>query len=266
MPRNNRPIRLHFQASGEGPPLLILHGLFGSGSNWKRQARALQGRYRVLRPDLRNHGRSPHAPSMDYRVLTEDLIRLLDGEALDKVAVVGHSMGGKAAMTLALTQPERVAALVVADVAPVDYGRHLHDYVDAMRGLTLADIDSRAQADQALAEAIAEPAVRQFLLTNLERRSTGYHWRIPLDILADQMSRIEGFPALTTNFPGPALFIYGGNSTYVTPSRHRRIIRERFPQAELACIPEAGHWLHVEAPEQFAELLEGFLARAYASA
>lgn len=239
---------------------MFLHGLFGSGSNWKRHAQELAERYRVLLPDLRNHGRSPHVPSMDYRVMAEDVIGLLDAEALDKVALVGHSMGGKVAMALALTRPERVAALVVADIAPVVYGRHLRSYVDAMRRLSLTDIGSRAEADQALASAVTEPMIRQFLLTNLERRAEHYHWRIPLDILADQMPLLEGFPELTPNYSGPTLFIHGGRSQYVTKARHG-IIRKLFPQTEFACIPETGHWLHVEAPEQVAELLWGFLAR-----
>lgn len=255
-------VRLHFQASGEGPPLLLLHGLFGSGSNWKGHARDLAKRYRVLLPDLRNHGRSPHASSMNYRAIAGDVIGLLDAEGLDTVALVGHSMGGKVAMTLALIRPERVAALVVADIAPVAYAGHLQDYVDAMRRLSLATVGSRAEADQALASAIPETMVRQFLLTNLERRPEGYRWRIPLDILADQMPLIEGFPELAAHFSGPALFIHGGRSQYVTKTRHGTL-RRLFPAAELACIPEAGHWLHVEAPERFAELLGGFLARAY---
>ncbi len=256
---------MHVQASGAGPALLLLHGLFGSGNNWKRHARELAERYRVLLPDLRNHGRSPHAPSMDYRVMTDDLIGLFDAEAIDKVAVVGHSMGGKVAMALALTRPERVAALIVVDIAPVTYGRHLHGYIEAMRHMNLVGIGSRAEADQALASAVPEPMVRQFLLTNLERHTEHYHWRIPLDILADQMPLLEGFPELTPSFAGPTLFIHGGRSPYVGEA-HREIIRRLFPQAELACIPEAGHWLHVEAPEQFAELLEDFLARISFSA
>lgn len=260
MQPSNR-VRLHYQVSGDGPPLLLLHGLFGSGSNWKRHAHDLAKRYRVLLPDLRNHGRSPHAPGMDYRLMADDVVGLLDAEALDQIALIGHSMGGKVAMTLALTRPERVAALVVADVAPIAYGQHLRDYVEAMRRLPLAAIGSRAEADQALASAVAEAAVRQFLLTNLERRAEGYRWRIPLDILADQMPVLEGFPALATNFLGPTLFIHGGRSHYVTKTHHE-IIRQLFPEAEFACIPDAGHWLHVEAPERFAELLEGFLARA----
>lgn len=261
MPSSNR-VRLHFQASGEGLPVVLLHGLFGSGSNWRRQARELAKRYRVLLPDLRNHGRSPHAPSMDYQAMADDVTGLLDAEALDKIALVGHSMGGKVAMTLALTRPERVAALVVADIAPVAYGPHLRGYVDAMRELHPAAIGSRTEADQALASSVAEPMVRQFLLTNLEHRTEGYRWRIPLDILAGQMPLIEGFPELTANFSGPTLFIHGGRSHYVTQARHE-IIRRLFPHTELECIPQAGHWLHVEAPEQFAERLAGFLARVY---
>jgi pimeloyl-ACP methyl ester carboxylesterase len=241
---------------------LVLHGLFGSGSNWKRQARDLAKRYRVLLPDLRNHGRSPHAPSMDNRILADDVVDLLDAEGLGKIALIGHSMGGKVAMTLALTRPERVAAVVVADVAPVAYAQHLRGYVEAMRGLRLAATNSRAEADQALASTVAETSVRQFLLTNLERHAEGYRWRIPLAILADQMPLLEGFPKLATNFPGPVLFVHGGRSHYVTEAHHQ-IIRRLFPRAELACIAEAGHWLHVEAPEQFAKLVGDFLARVY---
>ncbi|MCO6441562.1 MAG: alpha/beta fold hydrolase [Nitrococcus mobilis] len=260
MPPEHQRVRLHYQTSGAGPALLLLHGLFGSGSNWKRHARELAERYRVLRPDLRNHGRTPHVPSMDYRVMAEDVIGLLDAEALDKVALVGHSMGGKVAMALALTHPERITALVAVDIAPVAYGRHLRGYVEAMRRLRLAEIGSRAEADQALASAVTEPMIRQFLLTNLERHAGQYQWRIPLDILADQMPLLEGFPEPKTTFSGPSLFIYGGRSQYVTKARHG-IIRQVFPHAEFACIPEVGHWLHVEAPEQFAELLKSFLVR-----
>ncbi|MDN5870800.1 MAG: alpha/beta fold hydrolase [Nitrococcus sp.] len=261
MPSSNR-LRLHCQASGAGRPVLLLHGLFGSGSNWKRHARDLAQRYRVLLPDLRNHGRSPHASSMDYRALVGDVIGLLDAEGLDRVALVGHSLGGKVAMTLALTRPERVAALLVADIAPVGYAPHLRDYVAAMRHLNLTTIGSRAEADQALANAVGEAMVRQFLLTNLERHPQGYRWRIPLDILADQMPLIEGFPELAASFSGPALFVHGGRSDYVT-EQHHGIIRELFPEAELASIAESGHWLHVDAARRFAELLAGFLARAY---
>ncbi|MDN5848141.1 MAG: alpha/beta fold hydrolase [Nitrococcus sp.] len=261
MPASNR-LRLHWQASGHGPPLLFLHGLFGSASNWRRHARDLAERYRVLLPDLRNHGRSPHASSMDYRAIAGDVIGLLDAEGLDRVALVGHSMGGKVAMALALTRSERVAALVVADIAPIAYGPHLHDYVAAMCRLNLATIDSRAEADQALASAVADTMVRQFLLTNLERHPQGYRWRIPLDILAHQMPLIEGFPELAASFSGPTLFVHGGHSDYVT-EQHHGIMRELFPEAEIASIAEAGHWLHVEAAQRFTELLAGFLARAY---
>lgn len=264
MQPHNR-VRLHFQASGEGPPLLLLHGLFGSGSNWKSHARELAEHYRVLLPDLRNHGHSPHAPSMDYRVMADDVVNLLDAEGVHEIALIGHSMGGKVAMTLALTWPERVAALVVGDIAPVAYAPHLHDYVAAMRHLPLANIRSRAEADRALAHDIGEANVRHFLLTNLERCSKGYRWRIPLAILADQMPLLEGFPELTASFSGPSLFVQGGRSHYVTKAHHK-LIRQRFPETEFTCIAEAGHWLHVETPERFAELLDEFLAAAYPGA
>lgn len=255
------PLELNHGVLGEGPPLLVLHGLYGSGVNWTSHAKWLAEHYRVILPDLRNHGRSPHDPDMSYPAMAGDLAALLDRLGVADALVLGHSMGGKAAMTLALTYPERVRALVAADIAPVSY-RHDHaEIIQALRALPLEALAGRDDADQALAPKIASPMVRQFLLTNLQKRSDGYAWRIPLDILADQLPLIEGFPELPGHYDGPTLFLHGGSSDYLTPAHHG-IIRHYFPKAQIEAVAGAGHWLHVEAPQAFAAALQAFLARA----
>jgi len=253
------PIDLHFDVRGDGPPLLVLHGLYGAGTNWRRHVGWMRERWRVYTPDLRNHGRSPHARPMDYDAMAADLVALLDAEGHDRAAVVGHSMGGKAAMTLALRHPQRVHALVVADIAPVGYGNHGHgNVIRAMRELDLAAIQSRREADAALAGTIPEKAVRQFLLTNLERRDGGWGWRIPLDILAEALPDIEGFPDIEAKWPGPAFFIHGARSDYVDEGGRRAALR-LFPEARFESIPQTGHFLHVEAPDAFGEAVSAFL-------
>lgn len=253
------PVELHVDARGEGPPLLVLHGLYGAGSNWRRHVGWMSERWRVYTPDLRNHGRSPHARPMTYAAMAGDIAALLDREGFERATVLGHSMGGKTAMTLALRHPERVEALVVADIAPVDYGDHGHrEVIDAMRSLDLEALRSRQDADAGLAAAVPESAVRQFLLTNLERRGGGWRWRIPLDILAESLPGIEGFPALDGQWRGAAFFIYGERSDYVD-GRGREAALSLFPEARFQSLPGTGHFLHVEAPEAFADAVSRFL-------
>lgn len=253
--------RLHYSRQGEGPALIILHGLFGSGSNWNSQARQLAGQFDVILPDLRNHGRSFHAPAMSYADMAGDVRRLMDALALETALVLGHSMGGKAAMTLALESPERVRALVVADIAPVAYrDQSNRPLIEAMQRVDLGSVGSRADADAALAADVPERMVRQFLLTNLQFKNDSYSWRIPLDILADRLQELEDFPASGASYQGPALFLYGGKSDYVTADSHATI-RRYFPAAQLHAIPEAGHWLHAEQPQLFADALQRFLSQ-----
>ena len=256
----HEPIDLHFSYQGQGPALLILHGLYGSGSNWNSHAKWLAERFTVILADLRNHGRSPHHPDMSYPAQAADLAALLDRLQLESALVLGHSMGGKAAMTLALQYPERVRALIAADIAPVAY-RHDHgEIIEALRRLDLQGLRSREDADAALAADISTGMVRQFLLTNLQRGPEGYSWRIPLDILADQLPLIEGFPSIEGRYEGPALFVHGTASDYLT-AESEPAVRKHFPAAEIAPITGAGHWLHVEKPESFADTLRAFLDR-----
>ncbi|MGD8429994.1 MAG: alpha/beta fold hydrolase [Ectothiorhodospiraceae bacterium] len=251
-------MKLHCESLGEGPPLVILHGLYGSGTNWKSHARWLSEHRRVLLPDLRNHGRSPHVPGMAYPDMADDVVALLDAEDIERATIVGHSMGGKVAMALALAHPDRVRALVVVDIAPVTYPSRHEALIESLQRLQPGHLRSRGEADRELAAEIPEPMVRQFLLTNLERREEGYGWRIPLDILAAELPRLVGWPDIPGQWRGPALFVHGGASDYVTDGARAEIARY-FPEARTLAVKGAGHWLHAEAPDAFRDVLQGFL-------
>ena len=252
---------LRFGRPGAAPPLIIAHGLFGSARNWGAIARALADRGEVIAVDMRNHGESLHHPDHSYPALAGDLAEVVAAAATDSggpVDLLGHSMGGKAAMMLALTHPEGLRRLVVADIAPIAYGHSQQGLIAAMRGLDLAGLDSRAEADRRLAEHIDDPGLRGFLLQSLELRAKPPRWRLNLDALEANMDGIIGWPAPEGRFEGPALFLAGGSSDYVRPE-HRKPIREAFPRARIARIPEAGHWLHADRPEATAATLRSFL-------
>ncbi|MGY6548304.1 MAG: alpha/beta fold hydrolase [Roseinatronobacter sp.] len=231
------------------PRLLIVHGLFGSARNWGAIAKRLSDSREVLIVDLRNHGDSPFVARHSYADLAADLAALAraEGGGLD---VLGHSMGGKAAMVLALQAPELVGRLLVADIAPVAYGHSQTPLIDAMRALDLNAVTTRQSADAALAGAIPNPSVRAFLLQSLDLRADPPRWRLNLDVLARDMDQITGWPEVTGRYPGPALFLSGAKSDYVLPE-HRGAIRALFPAAKFAKLPDAGHWLHAEAPRPF---------------
>lgn len=242
-----------------GPPLLFLHGLLGDGGNWHGIARRLSHAYRIALPDLRGHGASPQHPEMDVPDLVRDVETLLDELGWEQVGLVGHSLGGKVAMWLALTRPERVSTLVVADIAPVAYPDRFTRLLQALRKLPAARLQSRAQADAHLAETIPDPALRQFLLKNLAAAETGYRWRVDLDALAANLPAFMSFPVTEglAAYDGPALFLAGGRSDYVRPEHHGTIAR-LFPEARVRIFPDAGHWPHVDRPEDFVQALLGF--------
>lgn len=249
---------LHGTAT-DRPALLVAHGLFGSAKNWGAIARRLGLRRRVVTVDMRNHGNSGWSERHDYRAMAGDLAEVVAAHG-GEMDVLGHSMGGKAAMALALTEPERVRRLVVADIAPVAYSHSQIGYVEAMRGLDLSGITRRAQADAALAAAVPEPAVRAFLLQSLMLEEGRAEWKLNLDALGAEMPRIMDFPAFETPFTGPTLFLTGGRSDYVRPE-HRERILALFPAAEHEALAGAGHWLHADAPNAFIDAVEGFLDR-----
>ncbi len=255
------PVPLHYDARGEGPGVVLVHGLYGSGNNFRRHAGWLAEQHRVLSPDLRNHGRSPHSDEMSYAAMAADLEALLDREGLAEATLVGHSMGGKAAMALALTRAQRVSALVVVDIAPVAYDHDQGAILEAMESVDLARVASRADADRQMRDAVPEAGVRQFLLTNLERADGGWRWRLPLEILARAIPTILDFPELGSPYPGPAVFLHGAASDYVQP-RHQQAIRRCFPEARLQALEGVGHWVHAEAPDAFEAALREFLGQA----
>ncbi len=241
----------------EAPPLLIAHGLYGSARNWRRIAGQMSDRGETVTVDMRNHGESPWFGTNSYPDMADDLagvIRAIGGRA----DVMGHSMGGKAAMVLALAQPELIGKLIVADIAPVAYQHDQSPLVRAMKALDLRGVGTRAEADARLARQITDPAVRAFLLQSLDLRAAPPRWRLNLDVLEAEMDRIVGFPDVSGRFDGPALFLTGAESDYVQPG-HRGRIRALFPAARFVSIPGAGHWLHAERPRAFEAALRAFL-------
>ncbi len=250
--------------AASAPPLLIAPGLFGSGRNWGVIAKHLCARRRVLALDMRNHGDSFWHESHSYPDLADDLARVIEaeGRACD---VIGHSMGGKAAMMLALTRPGLVNRIVVADMAPVRYGHGAAHggLIAAMKALRLDDLTSRSEADRRLAETVSDAGTRAFLLQSLELRAGPVRWKFNLDALERNLDAILDWPALPPSarpFAGAALFLFGTRSDYIRPEYHPAI-RALFPQAQIRPIEGAGHWLHAEQPRQVEADVEAFLSR-----
>lgn len=240
---------------GEGPPLLIVHGLFGSGRNWGVIARRMADTRHVVTVDMRNHGDSPWAAPHDYPEMADDLAEIIE-EIGGPVDVIGHSMGGKAAMVLALDHPALVRRLIVADIAPVTYGHSQQGMIDAMRKVDLLKVESRADADAMLASQVDNPGVRAFLLQSLDVR--GKSWRLNLEVLEANMPEIIGFPSRDGAFDGPTFFLSGAESDYVQ-TNDRADIKSLFPAARFAKIPGAGHWLHADKPREFEAACRAFL-------
>jgi len=249
---------LHATTRGEGRPLVLLHGLFGQSGNFGAIQRSLAlGGRRVIALDLRNHGASAHAPGMDYRTMAEDVHATLAALGVLPCAVLGHSMGGKAAMALALTHPDAVTRLCVADIAPIAYRPHLITYAAAMRDLKLDPGLTRAKADAVLAATIPDGGERAFLLSNL-RLGAQPQWRIGLDAIIAGIGDIQGWPGIAAPpFAGPTLFLAGARSHYLRPE-HRPAISALFPAARFVTLKNAGHWLHADDPAGFIAVIEAF--------
>jgi len=254
----------HRHYGTDGPPLVVMHGLFGSARNWHSIARRLADDYRVFAVDLRNHGAAPWTDTMTFADMVGDLEAFLDEHHLDEAILLGHSLGGKTAMLFALAHPERVDSLVVIDIAPVAYAHSYRDLIDAMRALDLGRLTRRGEADRVLADAIPDRALRGFLLQNLVVRDRRLAWRINLETLGPAMEGLLGFPDPgDTDYEGRTLFISGELSDYIDP-RYYGAIGSLFPQAEFAVVADAGHRVHAERPDAFLDALHGFLDSAYA--
>jgi esterase len=247
----------HAAAQSLAPTLVIAHGLYGSGRNWGVIARRLSDRRDVVAVDMRNHGDSPRLPTQSYPNMADDLAQVIQGLG-QPVDLLGHSMGGKAAMHLALTRPDLIRRLIVADIAPVAYTHDQIRNARAMASLDLTRITTRAEADAALAQMIDDPTLRAFFLQSLDLRQHPPRWKLNLDVLEAEMPKIVGWPGTAGQFPRAALFLTGALSHYVLPE-HRETIRSLFPRARFAKLPDAGHWLHAEKPREFEETVRVFL-------
>ena len=238
-------MQLHFKEAGQGRTLLLLHGLFGSADNWQHIAGRLAEKFHVVALDLRNHGQSPHTDETSYPLMAAD--------------VIGHSMGGKTAMQFALQFPARVEKLIVADMAPRQYAPAHDKIFAALLALDLPTFSTRLQIEDALASEIPNLVLRRFLLKNLSRDPAGkFFWKINLRGLADNYLRLGEAVAAAAPFSKPALFIRGGKSNYVQPA-DEILIRELFPQSQIATIAAASHWVHADQPEEFLRLVLAFL-------
>ncbi|MET0378985.1 MAG: alpha/beta fold hydrolase [Spongiibacteraceae bacterium] len=239
-------------------PVLLLHGLFGAGDNLGSLARQLAATRRVLQIDLRNHGQSPHAEHMDLPIMAKDLQALIQSLDITRCDIVGHSLGGKVAMQLAMNRAECVRRLIVADIAPVSYGPGHDQVFAALAAVDLPAVQSRRDADAMMAPFLDEAVLRQFLLKSLYRDDTGYHWRFDLATIKADYDALRAAPT-GDPFPGPTLFIKGELSDYITGAQEPAL-RALFPAYRLQTIPGAGHWVHGEQPALFNSLVEEFLA------
>lgn len=237
----------HGETVPDTRPLLIAHGLFGSARNWNVVARTLSAGRAVITVDMRNHAASPWTETHTYPDMAADLAEVI--ETLDgPVDLLGHSMGGKAAMWLALDQPDLVARLIVADIAPVAYGHSQMQYLEAMRDLPLDTVTTRSAADKQMRESVPDLATRAFLLQSLDVAEK--RWRLNLDTLGRDMPAIMAFPESEATYSQPTLFLAGGESDYILPE-YRPAMKALFPKGRLVKIPGAHHWLHAEKPREF---------------
>ncbi len=252
-------MRLHFQTVGEGPPLIILHGMFGSSDNWLPGARRLSGKFRVIAVDQRNHGRSPHSAEMNYELLASDVAELMDAQGIDRAHVLGHSLGGKTAMKFALSHADRVEKLIIADMAPKAYPPLHAKIFAALLALKLDEFQNRNQVGEALAGEIPNAALRLFLLKCIGRHPDGkLFWQTNIRDISANSGHLRAALKATSPFPGPSLFIRGEKSDYLVDDDLAHI-QKLFPAAVIWTIANAGHWVHVEAPEDFYNKVEDFL-------
>jgi esterase len=250
-------MQLHFQTQGQGEPLVLLHGLFGSADNWGGIAKHFSQYYQVISVDLRNHGRSPHHASQTYTDMAGDLIELCDLLNLDTIHLLGHSLGGKVAMQFATQYPERIDQLVVVDIAMRTYPDAQTYLIDAMLAVDLSKAKSRGEVDQILSSTIDNVKVRQFLLMNLVKIEDKLQWRINLPALKANYPAIRQSVCESTRYDKPCLFIRGDRSDYVRDDDVAQI-KAHFTQAQFTNLP-AGHWVHAEQPQAFIEVVTGFL-------
>jgi len=251
-------MKLYYQTTGTGQPLVILHGLFGSSDNWRGLAKKLATQAQVITVDLRNHGRSPHSSEQTYALMVEDLAELFERLTLDKVDIIGHSMGGKVAIAFSQRYPQWLRKLVVVDIAPRQYDDEHSVIFKNLLALDLSLYANRNEVDNALKNTLPNKAVRQFLLMNLTLNDEQLSWRINLQALYDNYSQLLKAVCDGNTIMIPSCFIRGGQSDYIR-DKDENLIRTCFPNVELATIEQAGHWVHADAPQQFLTKITEFL-------
>lgn len=252
-------MKLHFKELGEGKPLIILHGLFGSLDNWLTIGKELADKYKVYLVDQRNHGNSPHSNDFNYDVMAEDLHQFITDHDIENPIIIGHSMGGKTAMKFALNYTELWDKLVVVDISPKSYPVHHDVILDGLSAIDVENIESRKEADDKLGEYVKDFGTRQFLLKNLSRKKEGgFEWKINLDVIKNNIEIIgEGMDEQLA-IEKDVLFIRGEKSDYIK-DKDSILIVQHFPNAAVETIKDAGHWVHAEQPEAFLETLKEFL-------
>ncbi len=251
-------MRLNAIENGAGTPVVFLHGLFGNARNLAGVQRPLADRYRTIALDLRNHGDSPHHAEMTYATMADDVAETLRDLSVQNCVLVGHSMGGKVAMRLALTNPDLVAQLAVLDIAPITYSPAFRSYASAMQTLHPATGATRADLHAALATSVPDAGIRAFLMQNINFSANPPRWKIGLNEIAAALPEIESWPAVEGTYTGPTIFLAGEKSDYIT-LESRPVIQQLFPAARFVRIRNAGHWVHADAPDAVSATLAAFI-------
>jgi esterase len=253
-----KTMTLNFKRIGSGQPVILIHGLFGNLDNLGRLARHLSERFDVISIDLPNHGLSPHIPSVDYPTLSLSIYEFVESLHLTNVHVVGHSMGGKVAMQLAIDYPHLVKSLTVADIAPVLYTDRHANVFSALNAIDISTLTSRTQALEIVTSHNIDAGTAQFLLKNLAKNENGFFWRCSIENLQQSYPQIIAGLSGENSFNGSTLFIKGENSDYIN-AQHRPAIMQYFPQANAKIIQGTGHWLHAEKPASFNKIVVDFI-------
>ena len=254
-------MQLHYKSFGSGDPIIILHGLFGMLDNWRTFARHYEPDHSMYLLDHRNHGRSGHSDVMDYPSMATDLKETMDSLWMyDGALILGHSMGGKTAMQLAFHYPDLVKALIVIDIAPKAYQGGHETIIQSLQSVPINQVESREEVKEILADSISDPGIIAFLMKNLSRQEHGgYQWKCNLDGISTNYLNLMAAPDADEIYEAPTLFVRGLNSSYIQSS-DTKTIKELFPQAKIADVPDAGHWVHVDQPLVLQKLVSDFLS------
>lgn len=254
-------MELNHKIIGEGDPIIILHGLFGMLDNWQTVAKELAEEYMVILIDLRNHGKSPHSDEWSIELMAQDVLDFMHANWIFEATIMGHSMGGKVAMEMALRENDLIKKLIVVDIAPKAYDRGHDLIIDTLNSVPIAEIESRNEAEEYLEKQISDWGIRQFLLKNISRnKEGGYRWKMNLPVITENYETILQKTPAGRVYDNPTLFIAGGNSDYIQ-SEDSEYIKTLFPEADIKTIEGAGHWVHAEKREEVVEIVKQFLER-----